>query len=112
MSSHKQLITHAIENVLKKNASLFNSHFFGKEVLQKLLQFNTQGKMLRGSLVIGVYELFNNFIPQEVINVATALEFIHGSLLIHDDIMDNDKMRRGEKSIYAQYNPEELGKSM
>ena len=36
------------------------------------------------------------------------MEIIHSSLLIHDDIMDNDRLRRGERTVFAQY--EQLGR--
>ena len=34
---------------------------------------------------------------------AAAMEIIHSSLLIHDDIMDNDRLRRGGRTIFVQY---------
>ena len=39
---------------------------------------------------------------------AAALEIIHSSLLIHDDIMDNDRLRRGGSTVFAQY--EQVGR--
>ena len=40
---------------------------------------------------------------QDALKAASALEIIHSSLLVHDDIMDRDLLRRGEKTIFAQY---------
>ena len=34
---------------------------------------------------------------------ARAVEYLHTPSLIHDDIIDNDRMRRGRASVMAQY---------
>jgi len=81
-----------------------------REVMQKLSAFSVSGKLVRGSLVCFIYELFMKEISEEVVKAAAAVELIHGAFLIHDDIMDQDVLRRGEKTISAQY--EELGKKL
>lgn len=43
--------------------------------------------------------------------VSAALEILHSGLLIHDDIMDDDTMRRGSKCIHIQYQDELAGNS-
>jgi geranylgeranyl diphosphate synthase type I len=45
--------------------------------------------------------------PSRVADVAAAYELIHSSLLVHDDIMDRDRLRRGAPTVFHQY--EELG---
>ncbi len=57
-----------------------------------------------------------------MVRAAAALEIFHSALLIHDDIMDNDRLRRGFRTIFAQYenlgtrgragDPERFGRSM
>ncbi len=113
--SHKEFVLKRITSFLDNNDSLFAKHEFGRDVKNRLVTFNSAGKMVRGSLLLSVYELFTGKISEEAIMVAAALELVHGSLLIHDDIMDNDHLRRGEDSIYAQYihfGTEDFGKSM
>ncbi|OYT27553.1 MAG: serralysin [Candidatus Altiarchaeales archaeon ex4484_96] len=39
----------------------------------------------------------------DVLATACAVEFIHSFTLIHDDIMDDDFLRRGRKSVHAAY---------
>lgn len=82
---------------------LLSVNKWGSDVLTRLTPFVTAGKSVRGSLVLLSYELFKNTSPQAAVDVAGALELIHAGLLIHDDIMDQDQMRRGAKSLYAQY---------
>lgn len=39
----------------------------------------------------------------KVLPAALAVEYLHSASLIHDDIIDNDRMRRGRASVMAQY---------
>lgn len=74
------------------------------DLLERLLPFATAGKLLRGSLVCFSYEAFSVKPPnKDVIEAAAALELTHSALLIHDDIMDNDTLRRGKPSLHRQY---------
>lgn len=64
--------------------------------------------MIRGSLVILAFEIFGGKNKKEATCVACAVELLGSSLLVHDDIIDNDYLRRGEKTIFAEYG-EDLG---
>ena len=62
------------------------------------------GKMIRGVLALTLCEdLGGN--PSLVLSCAAALEFLHTSSLIHDDLpaMDDDDMRRGRPSCHKQF---------
>lgn len=48
--------------------------------------------------------------PNHVLTVAAAFELIQAGLLIHDDIMDNDDLRRGMPTVHVQYQ-ERYGKN-
>ncbi len=117
---------------------------WAEDATDRLLAFATQGKMVRGGMLVLAYEMFSDpsskrtpqatdglqggrsqggrRTPRPVIRAATALEVLHSSLLIHDDIMDNDRLRRGFRTIFAQYetlgsrggaeDPERYGRSM
>ncbi len=39
----------------------------------------------------------------QVFNIALTLEFIHSASLIHDDILDNEKIRRSNPTFYEKY---------
>ena len=52
------------------------------------------GKRLRPLLTIASYRLFNND-GNEAIGLAAAVEFIHTATLLHDDVIDESKLRRG-----------------
>lgn len=76
---------------------------WGKDVTERMGTFATQGKLLRGALVFVSAKLFELDNDDDIMNAATAIEIIHSSLLIHDDIMDQDIYRRGQISIHTQY---------
>ena len=43
----------------------------------------------------------NNF--NQILNIALALELIHNASLVHDDILDNEKIRRNNPTFYEKY---------
>jgi geranylgeranyl diphosphate synthase type I len=73
------------------------------DFLSRLARFSDQGKMVRGCMAYAAYHLFRDDDPTALARAAAAIEIIHSSLLIHDDIMDRDLYRRGGRSIYSQY---------
>jgi len=75
----------------------------GIDLCRRLAFFSRQGKMVRGSLVILSYLMFRKKMDKEVVSVAAAVELFHSALLIHDDIMDRDNLRRGKETIFYQY---------
>lgn len=74
-----------------------------KEMYRNLHDFSLRGKMVRGSFTLLSYEIFGGKKIEDALPVAASLEINHSALLIHDDIMDNDNLRRGESSMHAQY---------
>jgi geranylgeranyl diphosphate synthase, type I len=73
------------------------------DTLKRLKDFNSGGKKIRGSLVLLAYEMLGNTINDNVIKLGSAIELASSSLLIHDDILDDDRVRRGNDSIFFQY---------
>ncbi len=90
-------ITGILKSKLSKKISLY------PDSIQKILQFVNKGKLLRGVLVILSYEGFSKKFDETVLAVSAALEILHTALLIHDDIMDNDYLRRNNETVFYQY---------
>jgi geranylgeranyl pyrophosphate synthase len=61
------------------------------------------GKRLRPILVMLAYEMAGGDDLQEVLPLALAFELIHTATLVHDDINDNAKLRRGVQTIHAKH---------
>lgn len=62
------------------------------------------GKRLRPSLCMAVYAALAHGNPLDVINQATALEMYHNFTLLHDDVMDNADLRRGQPTVHRKWN--------
>lgn len=73
------------------------------ELFDRLLAFSSGGKTIRGSLVCFSYSMFKEPLSPDAVAVGAAMELFQSALLIHDDIMDQDHLRRGELSFHAQY---------
>lgn len=87
----------------ERTDSFSRVHALGKDVAGKLLEFSLQGKMIRGGLVCLGFGLFKEYVSEEAILAAAAIELFQSALLIHDDIMDSDRTRRGYASVFHQY---------
>lgn len=61
------------------------------------------GKRLRPTLCITVYSLFKDFLTDDILQPALALELYHTFTLIHDDVMDNSPMRRGNPTVWKKW---------
>ena len=64
---------------------------------------NLKSKRVRPILSLLSYSLFKEDIDK-IIEPSIALEFFHNFTLIHDDIMDNADIRRGEDTIHKKWN--------
>ena len=64
---------------------------------------NLKSKRVRPTLGLLSYSIFSKNI-NEIVKPAIALEFFHNFTLIHDDIMDNANIRRGEKTVHNKWN--------
>lgn len=60
------------------------------------------GKRIRPALVLMAADLFDTDIEQ-AIPAALAIETFHNFTLIHDDIMDNAPLRRGQQSVHEKW---------
>jgi geranylgeranyl pyrophosphate synthase len=64
------------------------------------------GKRLRPLLVILAYELVGGCEMEEILPLALAFEMIHTATLVHDDINDNAKTRRGIPTLHERISQE------
>lgn len=75
----------------------------GSDVLRRLGDFTRKGKLIRGGLVCLGFEMTGRRPSGTAVRAGTALELMQSALLIHDDIMDRDALRRGAPSLHRQY---------
>ena len=61
------------------------------------------GKKLRGTQIFLGFEMFGGKEKDQILLGSLVIEIIHSFLLIHDDIMDEDDLRRGEPTMHKKY---------
>ncbi len=111
--TYKTAIEHYLRTFfIKKQKELSSVNVWGSDVCKRYLTFALQGKMIRGCLIILGFEMFGKKATEDVVKAAAAMELFQSALLIHDDIMDHDTMRRGQRTIFAQYGVNHFGESM
>lgn len=104
LSTYKRKIEVCLDSFLQKksqNLSLVNR--WGPDAIRKAVKFLKKGKMIRGGLILMTCEFSGRKSVPEAVKAAAAMELFHSAFLVHDDIMDNDTIRRGLKSIHYQY---------
>lgn len=62
------------------------------------------GKRMRPMLSLMACKLFSGSFEQ-ALPAALAVEYFHNFSLIHDDIMDNAPLRRGQATVHEKWNP-------
>lgn len=74
------------------------NNLFIKENLEYFKNLNTNGKLVRGTLVNLGYNLLKD--DNYSYDLALAYEVFQTAILVHDDIIDNDNKRRGVDTIH------------
>ena len=71
------------------------------DLVQKMTDYHldTGGKRLRALLTLGSAKLCGYSKGARDINLAACVELIHSATLMHDDVIDNGSIRRGQKTL-------------
>ena len=80
---------------------LHNDHDGVNELCGELAAYH--GKMLRPSLLLLSWRAASEGVceqPDSVVTIASVLELIHLATLVHDDVLDEAAIRRGEATIH------------
>lgn len=103
-----------IKDYIKKTAPLLDKIFKEKEKeaarmspitaeMMRIYRKFMGGKNIRGALIKLGYECFGGKSEKEILKASLMIEIAHAFLIMHDDIMDNDRLRRGMPTIHLQY---------
>ena len=60
------------------------------------------GKRIRPTLMLLSYNLFKED-PESILSPACALETYHNYTLLHDDLMDDAPLRRGQQTVHVRW---------
>jgi len=91
-----------------KKAALAAVNPYGPDMIERVKKMVVAGKTIRGSLVLLSFCFTNEKPTENAIKAAAAMELMQTALVIHDDIMDHDDMRRGIPAMHKQYESESL----
>ena len=75
-----------------------------KEAIDKFTYLNSDGKYVRSFMIDLAYNLNNKENSNYADFLSLAYETFETAILVHDDIIDNAKTRRGKKTIPVLYN--------
>jgi len=103
LTHYKPLIQAQLIDFLESERALFKTHFWAADVIDRFMAFAPAGKVFRGSLLLATYEMLTNQPPTSLLPAAASVELMHSSLIIHDDIIDRDELRRGQPTFIKQY---------
>jgi len=105
----KRKISAYLKDFLAEKGTRFSTiNTLGKDVCDRIYDFAIQGKMIRGGLVPLGSALSRSgpLSPggaAQAIQAGAAVELFQSAVLMHDDIMDRDQVRRGFESMHCQY---------
>lgn len=99
-----------LEDILRERARIFDSALNGNlaprepKLFYEALRWIplSGGKRLRPIITMLSCEAVGG-VPENSLSLGIALEYMHNSTLIHDDIVDRDKWRRGLKTTHEKF---------
>ena len=90
-----QLMKDEVDNILSTSPLIIRKY-------TKHLTYS-RGKFIRGMSVIMCAENVDGSIHPNAIKIAAAIEILHLATLVHDDVIDNADIRRGEDTLQKKY---------
>ncbi|AWB43246.1 heptaprenyl diphosphate synthase [Paenibacillus sp. CAA11] len=97
-------IDREIEHIVKLDKDVPRSSVIARGITQLV---RSGGKRVRPLMVL----VGSRFGPSpdkgKLLRLAAAAEFIHAASLIHDDVIDNSPMRRGQPALHMQFGVQE-----
>ncbi|MGV8885866.1 MAG: polyprenyl synthetase family protein [Microbacteriaceae bacterium] len=88
-------------SLAKNRASAFGPQYV--QLWQTLEENTTGGKRFRPRMVFAAYEALGGDDYEAAAYVGAAFELLHTALIVHDDVIDHDFVRRGVANISGKY---------
>lgn len=103
---YNQIITAEIERILELAEKRWPPIFAFDHYFQRLADYSVRGKMVRSNLVLLSWQAYQNQIAEptpSAITLAAIQELSESGLLLQDDVLDDDVLRRGKSTMHLQY---------
>jgi len=102
MYSFAESYRKSVDNSLSE--SLLNKDFQPARLYDPIKYIlSNGGKRIRATLTLSACHIFSDTFT-DAIPAATAIEVFHNFTLLHDDIMDNADIRRGNPTVHKKWN--------
>jgi len=72
-----------------------------KKAYEAIREYTGKGKMLRPIIMAMAYKAFGG--KEDIYDKCLCVELVHNSTLVHDDLMDEDSLRRGKPTIHSVF---------
>jgi geranylgeranyl pyrophosphate synthase len=93
----------ALNLVIKNLTSMNAGDFVTEELLLPSTHIiNSNAKFIRPLLVLEFARILG-YDPNEFVGLAESLELLHTASLVHDDIIDEEEIRRGAETVNKKY---------
>ena len=105
MTDYLSIIKRPIERELNQFVSLFNSSLTHQDKLQEEIFSrirNRAGKRMRPMLIMLMAKNYGR-VTDATLHASVGLELLHTASLVHDDVVDESRERRGQASVNALY---------
>ncbi len=102
--NYKNLAVAIINDELKKFDLLYNSIRSENPRLQKMIEhmYRADGKKIRPILLLLTAKALG-VVNEKTYHAAVTIELLHTATLIHDDVVDDANMRRGQPSLNSVF---------
>ncbi|SDS76354.1 geranylgeranyl diphosphate synthase, type II [Brevibacterium sandarakinum] len=74
-----------------------------RQLWESLTRMATGGKLIRPRLLMDAHRGLGGRDERAAVDAACAMQLLHIALVIHDDVIDNDTIRRGEANISGEF---------
>jgi octaprenyl-diphosphate synthase len=98
-------INHTTTNELSRVQEKITKELASEKIIQDIYEyiFQSKGKKTR-ALIALLASQSKKLKPLKRIELASIIELLHTATLVHDDVVDQSKLRRGEKSVNQVWN--------
>jgi geranylgeranyl pyrophosphate synthase len=105
LDKYSLMIEQKVSTFMKKELEeATDYHDFMGRLYQDVIEYMCRGgKRLASSSTLLIYKGFTSEIDDRILDVCAGMEIYRHAILIHDDLVDEDELRRGEKTIHTIY---------
>jgi geranylgeranyl diphosphate synthase type II len=92
---------HEVLTLAQQRSRSTSAHF--ERLWQSMREMAGGGKKIRPRLLTDAYAALGGTDERAAVDAACAVELLHLALVVHDDVIDRDLMRRGELNITGRF---------